>query len=131
MTPGQILRAYVIDSQIVFWTERYREHSARPSDWIISVGRGARYRFVLSVSEEAKKIAVRTAEVIGLRAGAVDLIRTGSQGPYVLEVDADSHHMMIDRQFKHIPDYREFFNFDRHLAEALLVEPEEAKQPEN
>jgi ribosomal protein S6-L-glutamate ligase RimK-like protein len=128
VTPGQNLRAYVIDSHIVFWTERYRERYTRPSDWIVNVSRGARYRFVLSVSEEAQKIAVRSAEVIGMRAGVVDLIRTGSQGPYVLEADTDSHHMLIDRQFKQIPEYRDFFDFDRYLAEALLAEPEAAKK---
>ena len=124
VTPGQILRAYIVDNEIVFWSERYRERYQRPSDWLINVGRGAKYRFVLNVSEEVKKVALRSAEVIGMRIGVVDLIRTGSQGPYVLEVDTDSHHMMIDRQFKEIPEYREFFDLDRYIAEALLVEPE-------
>jgi glutathione synthase/RimK-type ligase-like ATP-grasp enzyme len=121
--PGQVLRAYVIDGQIAFWTERYRDRYSRPSDWIINIGMGAKHRFLHDTSEEAKKVALRTAEVIGFRIGVVDLIRTGSDGPYVLEVDTDSYHMIIDRQFKHIPEYREFFNLDRYIAEALLVEP--------
>lgn len=124
ITPGQILRAYIVDNQVVFWSERYRDRYLRPSDWLINVSRGAKYRFVLNVSEEVKKVALRSAEVIGMRIGVVDLIRTGSQGPYVLEVDTDSYHMMIDRQFKEIPEYREFFDLDRYIAEALLVEPE-------
>ncbi len=124
VTPGQILRAYIVDNQVIFWSERYRDRYLRPSDWIISVSRGAKYRFVLNVSEEVKKVALRSAEVVGTRIGVVDLIRTGSQGPYVLEVDTDGYHMIIDRQFKDIPDYREFFNLDRYIAEALLVEPE-------
>jgi glutathione synthase/RimK-type ligase-like ATP-grasp enzyme len=124
ITPGQILRAYIVDNQVIFWSERYRERYLRPSDWLINVSSGAKYRFVLNVSEEVKKVALRSAEVIGMRIGVVDLIRTGSQGPYVLEVDTDSYHMMIDRQFKEIPDYREFFDLDRYIAEALLVEPE-------
>lgn len=124
VTPGQVLRAYIVDNHVVFWTERYRERYVRPSDWIINVGRGAKYRFVLNVSEEAKKLALRSAEVIGLRIGVVDMIRTGSRGPYVLEVDTDGYHMIIDRRFKAIPDYREFFDLDRYIAEALLVEPE-------
>jgi glutathione synthase/RimK-type ligase-like ATP-grasp enzyme len=127
VTPAQVLRAYVVDNQIAFWTERYRDRYMRPSDWIINVSRGAKYRFVGSVSEEAKKIALRCAEVIGMRIGVVDLVRTGSTGPYVLEADTDSYHMIIDRQFKYIPDYREFFNLDRYIAEALLVEPEGAR----
>jgi glutathione synthase/RimK-type ligase-like ATP-grasp enzyme len=124
VTPGQILRAYIVDNQVVFWSERYRERYLRPADWLINVGRGAKYRFVLNVSEEVRKIALRSAEVIGMRIGVVDLVRTGSQGCYVLEVDTDSHHMLIDRQFKVIPEYREFFDLDRYIAEALLVEPE-------
>ena len=124
VNPAQLLRAYVVDNQIAFWTERYRDRYLRPSDWIVNVSRGAKYRFVFSVSEEAKKIALRTAEVIGMRIGVVDMIRTGSTGPYVIEADTDGYHMMIDRQFKEIPDYRDFFNLDRYIADALLVEPE-------
>ncbi len=127
VTPPQVLRAYVVDNQIAFWTERYRDRYVRPSDWIVNVSRGAKYRFVGSVSEEAKKIALRCAEVIGMRVGVVDLVRTGSTGPYVLEADTDSYHVMIDRQFKGIPEYREFFNLDRYIAEALLVEPESVR----
>ncbi len=127
VSPGQVLRAYVIDNHIAFWTERYRDRYLRPSDWIINVGLGAKYRFLHDVSEETKKIALRSAEILGLRIAAVDLIRTGSRGPYVLEVDTDSHHMIIDRQFKHIPEYREFFNLDRYIADALLLEPPEPK----
>jgi glutathione synthase/RimK-type ligase-like ATP-grasp enzyme len=124
LTPGQLLRAYVVDNQIAFWTERYRDHYVRPADWIVNVSRGAKYRFVQSVSEEAKKIALRSAEVMGLRIGVVDLIRTSRGESYVLEVDTDGYHMLIDRQFKYIPEYRDFFNIDRYIAEALLVEPE-------
>lgn len=127
VSPGQVLRAYVIDNHIAFWTERYRDRYVRPSDWIINVGLGAKYRFLHDVSEETKKIALRSAEILGLRIAAVDLIRTGSGGPYVLEVDTDSHHMIIDRQFKYIPDYRDFFDLDRYIADALLVEPPEPK----
>lgn len=127
VTPGQVLRAYIVDNQIAFWTERYRDRYARPSDWIINASSGAKYRFLHGTSEEAKKIALRSAEVIGMRIGVVDLIRTGGGGPYVLEVDTDSYHMIVDRQFKHVPDYRDFFNLDRYIAEALLVEPEVPK----
>jgi glutathione synthase/RimK-type ligase-like ATP-grasp enzyme len=122
-TPAQVLRAYVVDNHVVFWTERYRDRYIRPADWILNVARGAKYRFVQSVSEEAKKIALRTAEVIGMRIGAVDMVRAGSIGPYVIEADTDGYHMIIDRQFKDIPEYREFFNLDRYIAEALLLEP--------
>jgi glutathione synthase/RimK-type ligase-like ATP-grasp enzyme len=124
MVPGQVLRAYVVDSEVRFWTERYRDRYERPSDWIVNVHRGAKYRFVLNVSEEMKKVAVRSAEVVGAPVAAVDMIRTGSMGPYVLEVDTDSHHMLIDRQFKNVPDYREFFDLDQCIAELLVREAE-------
>jgi len=128
VSPGQVLRAYIIDSQIAFWTERYRDRYSRPADWIINIGLGAKYRFLHDASEETKKVALRTAEVIGFRIGVVDLIRAGTGGAYVLEADTDSHRMIIDRQFKHIPEYRDFFNLDRYIAEALLIEPA-APQP--
>ncbi|MFI5367253.1 MAG: RimK family alpha-L-glutamate ligase [Candidatus Binatia bacterium] len=124
VTPGQVLRAYIVDNQIVFWSERYRDQYTRPSDWIVNVSSGAKYRFLFDLSTEITKIALRSAEVIGMRIGVVDIIRTISGGPYVLEVDTDGYHMIIDRQFKHIPEYREFFNLDRYIAEALLVEPQ-------
>jgi glutathione synthase/RimK-type ligase-like ATP-grasp enzyme len=130
VTPGQVLRAYVVDSQIVFWTERYRERFLRPADWILTGSLGAKYRFLQDLSEEAKKIAVRAAEVVGARVAAVDLIRTGSAGPYVLEVDTDSHHMMIDRQFKTIPDYRAFFNLEHYIAETVLADPPPPWRPQ-
>ena len=123
ITPAQVLRAYIVDDRIIFWSERYRDRYTRPADWIINVGRGARYRFVLTVSEEVKKIALRSAEAVGVRIGVVDIVRTGSGGPYVLEVDSDSQHMIIDRQFKLLPEYRDFFDLDRYIAEALLAEP--------
>ncbi|MCK6555189.1 hypothetical protein L6Q96_11525 [Candidatus Binatia bacterium] len=125
VTPAQVLRAYVVDHHIVFWTERYRDRYERPSDWIVSASRGAKYRFLQSVSDEAQKVALRAAEVVGTRVGVVDMVRTGSSGPHVLGVGVDGRHMMIDRGFKDVPDYRAFFDFDRYVAEALLTEPPE------
>lgn len=118
--PGQLLRAYIVDNQVRFWTERYRERYARPSDWIVNAAREARYRFVQTVSEETQKLALRAAEAVGARIAAVDIVRTSSQGSLVLEVDVDSHHMMIDRSFKTIPEYRDFFDLDHYIARALV-----------
>lgn len=124
MTAAQVLRAYIVDAQISFWTERYRERYQRPSDFIINVALGAKYRFVSAVSDENAKVALRAAEVMGVRFGAVDLIRTGSEGPYILEVDTDGERMMIDRQFKALPEFRSVFDFDRFIAEALVATSE-------
>lgn len=122
VTPPQVLRAYVVDREIVFWTERFRERYARPSDWIINRALGARYRFVQNVSDEAQKAALRAAEAVGARVCAVDLVRTARGGTYVLEVDCDGIHMFIDRGFKQAPEYRPFFDFDYYIARAIVGE---------
>lgn len=120
LRPAQILRAYIVDRQILFWTERYRKRIHRPSDFIISVAFGAQYRFLPAVSEEVKKIAQRAAEVLDVRIGVVDVIRSSTEGPAVLEVDTDGAHMMIDRSFKNLPEYRPTFDFDDFIAESLV-----------
>lgn len=121
LQPAQILRAYVVDGQVAFWTERYRDRVRRPGDFIISRTFGAKYRFLREVSDAAQTVARRAAEVLGVRVGAVDLIRTGDEGPYVLEVDTDGYHMMIDRSFKRLPEYRDIYDFDAYIAELLLA----------
>ena len=121
LTPGQFLRAYIVDGQVMFWTERYRERVRRPADFIINATFGAKYRFLPEVSDAARTVARRAAEVLGVRVGVVDLIRTGDEGPYVLEVDTDGYHMMIDRGFKRVPEYRDIYDLDRYIAELLLA----------
>lgn len=121
LKPAQILRAYIVDGQVVFWTERYRERVRRPADFLVNVTFGARYRFLTEVSDAAQTVARRAAEALGVRVGAVDLIRTGGAGPYVLEVDSDGHHMMIDRSFKQLPEFRDPYDYDRYIAELLLA----------
>lgn len=122
LEPAQILRAYVVDGQIAFWAERRRDKIRRPADFIISATFGARYRFLRTASDAAETLARRAAEALGLRVGAVDLIRAGDQGPFVLEADSDGQHLVVDRSFKHLPDYRDIYDLDRMIAE-LLLEP--------
>lgn len=117
--PGQVLRAYVVDDEICFWTERFRDRYRRPGDWILNVSLGARYRFVLSVREETENAALRTARAVGAPVAAVDLIHTSATGPLVLEVNTDGYHMVIDRSFKNLPEYRNFFDFDFYIARLL------------
>jgi glutathione synthase/RimK-type ligase-like ATP-grasp enzyme len=121
LRPAQILRAYIVDQQVLFWTERYRNRVRRPSDFIISVAFGAKYRFLPAVSEEVRKVAMRAAEVLDVRIGVVDLIRSSDEGPAVLEVDTDGPNMMIDRSFKSMPDYRPTFDFDDFIADTLIA----------
>jgi hypothetical protein len=120
LRPAQVLRAYVVDGRVVFWTGRYRERARRPGDFIVNATFGAKYRFLPDVSDTALTVARRAAEVLGARIGVVDLIRAGEDGPYVLEVDTDGYHMMIDRSFKQLPAYRDVFDLDRYIADALL-----------
>jgi len=129
MKPGQLLRAHLVEGQIVFWIEPYRPHYRCPSDWIVTPSLGARYRFLFSVGEEARKVAMRAADVIGLRFGVIDVVRTGNEGVYVLAAYSDGHHMMIDREFKHLPEFRDAFDFDHFIAEALLAEPAPLTRP--
>jgi hypothetical protein len=123
LAPAQVLRAYVVDGQVVFWAERYRARLRRPADFIINAAFGAKYRFLPQVSDAAQTVARRAAEALGVHIGVVDLIRVGDDGPYVLEVDTDGYHMMIDRSFKQLPEYRDVYDFDRHIAERLLAPP--------
>jgi glutathione synthase/RimK-type ligase-like ATP-grasp enzyme len=125
--PAQVVRAYIVDGQVVCWTERYREHYERLSDFVVSVVLGGRYRFLQTVSEEIHKMALRAAEVLDVRFGAVDLVRTGREGPFVLHADTDGPQLLIDREFKLAPEFRRSHDFDQYLAEALVApvpEPE-------
>lgn len=121
LRPPQVLRAYIVDGRVVFWTERYRERFQRPSDFILNVSQGAKYRFLRGTSEEALKLASRAAEVLDVRVGVVDIVRAGSDGPYVLEVDSDGYYMMIDRSFTQMPEFRVTHDFDRYIAEFLAT----------
>jgi len=121
-TPGRVLRAYVVDQRIAFWTERYRDRYQRPADWIVNVALGAKVRFVLETSEELRKLALRAADVLGMRVGAIDIVRAGG-GAFVLEGDTDGRHMYIDRGFKLVPEFRGAFDLDRLIA-ALLANEE-------
>jgi glutathione synthase/RimK-type ligase-like ATP-grasp enzyme len=121
LRPAQIVRAYIVDGQPVFWTERYRPRFRRPSDFIINVAFGARYRFLPAVGDAARTLALRAAEVLDVRIGVVDLIRTGGEGPYVLEVDTDGCHMLIDRSFKGLPEFRSTYDLDDYIADALTA----------
>jgi hypothetical protein len=127
LRPAQILRAYIVDGQVVFWTERRRDKIRRPADFIISATFGARYHFIRSVSDAVETLARRAADALGVGTGAVDVIRAGDQGPFVLEADTDGQHLMIDRSFKELPEYRDPFDYDAMIADVLLAPEEEVK----
>lgn len=125
--PPQVLRAFVVGGQPMFWIERHRTRCRRLSDFILNVGLGVQYRFLPRVSEEARKLSLRAAEALGVEIGVVDIVRAGGEGPYVLDVDTDGYHMMIDRQFKLMPEFRAAYDFDGFIAELLAAPPVEMK----
>jgi len=120
MLPAQVLRAFVVEREIYFWAERFREHYERPSDWIVNASRGARYRLLHAGSHEAQKVALRAAEALGMHTGVIDIVRAPNGPPLVIEADVDSHHMYIDRSFKQLPEFRDFFDFDRYVSRSLV-----------
>lgn len=128
LQPPQVLRAYIADEQVRFWTERYRDSYARPSDFIVNLARGARYRMLHEVSEDARKAAVRAADILGMRFGAIDFVRTSQDGPLILEAECDSYHVAVDRQFKQLPEYRDVHDFDTFIAQALVGDEELARE---
>jgi hypothetical protein len=119
LIPAQVLRAYVIDDQVPFWTEAYRDRIKRPADFLLTSESGAPRRFVQVVSSEADKLARRAAKAVGAPIAAVDIIRADT-GYVVLDVVTDGRYVMIDRSFKNIPEFREAFDLDRHIATALI-----------
>ena len=129
-TPGRRLRAFVADRKIAFWTEYYRDQFTRPSDFVLSPAQGAQCRFVQVVSEEEKKTVLRCVDALSLRFGSVDIIRAGDRGPYVIDVDVDGRHMMINRDFKWLPEVPRLFQLRCPHRPQLLVEAHEESEAE-
>lgn len=119
LAPAPVQRAYVVDERVVFWTEAYRQRAKRPSDFLVSPEDGARRRFIQVVSNEADKLVRRVAKVVGAPIAAVDIVRSDT-GYVVLDVVTDGRYMMIDRSFKTLPEHREAFDLDRHIAATLV-----------
>jgi hypothetical protein len=123
LRPAQVLRAYLVDGQIAFWSEAVRDRVRRPADFILSIPFGARCRLLRIASDTAVRVARRAADALGLRIGVVDLIRGGDEGPFVLEAETDGYHSLIDRGFQQLPEWRPVFDFDRLIADVLLAAP--------
>lgn len=118
LMPAPVQRAFVVDEDIPFWIEAYRDRARRPSDFLVDPAAGASRRFVQVVSDEAEKLVRRVSKVVGFAFGAVDIVRSDS-GYVILDVVTDGRHGMIDRSFKALPEHRDAFDLDRHIALAL------------
>lgn len=79
---GRDLRAFVIGDQVVAAMRRI----ASGSEFRSNVHRGGTTEAV-EISEEAARIAVRSAQIMGLRVAGVDMLESNS-GPQVMEVNS-------------------------------------------
>lgn len=79
---GRDLRAFVVGDQVVAAMRRV----AVGNEFRSNVHRGGRTE-VVEISEEAAKIAVRSAQIMGLRVAGVDMLESNS-GPQVMEVNS-------------------------------------------
>jgi ribosomal protein S6--L-glutamate ligase len=79
---GSDIRAFIVDQKVVATMERV----APPGEFRSNLHRGAEARQVYLTEEECA-VALRAAEVMGLKVAGVDLLRS-EQGPMILEVNA-------------------------------------------
>lgn len=79
---GRDLRAFVVGDQVVAAMRRV----AVGNEFRSNVHRGGTTEAV-EISEEAEKVAVRSAQIMGLRVAGVDMLESNS-GPQVMEVNS-------------------------------------------
>ena len=79
---GRDLRAFVVGDQVVAAMRRV----ASPGEFRSNVHRGGMAEAV-EISEDAAKIAVRSAQIMGLRVAGVDMLES-NDGPQVMEVNS-------------------------------------------
>ena len=81
--PGHDLRVFVLGNRVLGAIRRF----APPGDWRTNVSVGGRAEAV-RVDRETQSLAIRAAEAVGARMAGVDLLPSGHEEPYVLEVNA-------------------------------------------
>lgn len=79
---GRDLRAFVVGDQVVAAMRRI----ATGNEFRSNVHRGGRTEAV-EISDEAARVAVRSAQIMGLRVAGVDMLESNS-GPQVMEVNS-------------------------------------------
>lgn len=79
---GADYRAFIVDGEIVGAMKR----QARDGDFRSNLHRGGTAELI-NLTQEERSIAVKSAEVLGLKVAGIDMLRT-SNGPAILEVNA-------------------------------------------
>jgi ribosomal protein S6--L-glutamate ligase len=79
---GADVRVFIVDGQIVGIMKR----QAAEGEFRSNLHRGGTAR-IIDLSDEEKKIALKAAEVMGLKVAGVDMLQT-KNGPLILEVNA-------------------------------------------
>lgn len=79
---GKDLRCFVIDGKVVASIQR----EAAPGEFRANIHQGGTAS-VVKISPEERKLAVKSAKVLGLKVAGVDIIRS-SKGPLLLEVNS-------------------------------------------
>lgn len=115
-----VWRAYVVGSEVKFFSVRKRDSYESDGDYVINVARGAKYYFPQQDESLARNLCNSFAKNIGLQIGAIDFIfHQGS--PYFLEVNCEGIWILICRKFYEYPEYNpKKHNFDKFISEFLF-----------
>lgn len=79
---GKDLRCFVIDGKVVASIQR----EAAPGEFRANIHQGG-IASIVKITPEEKKLAIKSAKVLGLKVAGVDIIRS-SKGPLLLEVNS-------------------------------------------
>ncbi|MCL4114984.1 UNVERIFIED_CONTAM: hypothetical protein GTU68_042286 [Idotea baltica] len=79
---GSDVRVFIVDNEIVGVMQR----QAKEGEFRSNLHRGG-HSFVIDLSEEEKKVAIKAAKLMGLSVCGVDMLRS-DRGPLILEVNA-------------------------------------------
>ena len=116
---GCVWRAYVVGSDVKFFSVRKRDYYENIGDYVINVARGAKYYF-LEGDPLTRKICNDFAKTTKLQVGAIDFIfHEGT--PYFLEVNCEGAWILICRKFYEYLEYNpKKHNFDKFIFEFLF-----------
>ncbi|MBI2047373.1 hypothetical protein HYT26_04410, partial [Candidatus Pacearchaeota archaeon] len=116
----EVLRTYVIGSNVPFATIRKKENVRRAEDSIINVAKGAKYSFMPNIPKDLISLSLSTADALGFEIGALDFVQDNRGNFYVLEANLDCYRMLICRKFKQNKDFSPHYDLDYYIAKRLL-----------